>query len=1184
MPSLNYSRISSVVTFVSLVVLSSTFSFDSVYAESPPQSLFKFGSSGSGDGQFGPGGPYGIALDSSGNIYVADNDNNRIQKFDSSGNFILKFGSSGSGDGQFTNPKGVVVDKNNNLYVTDSGNDRIQKFDSSGNFILKFSTFYYPMEITVDNSNNILVVDYFGNSVQKFDSSGNFILKFGSSGSGNGQLNNPSDVKTDASNNIFVVDAHNYRIQKFDSSGNFILKFGSSGSGDGQFLGNIGLALDSNGNIFVADNGRQNVQKFDSSGNFILKFGSSGSGDGQFHAPYGLAIDSLNRIFVSENFNHRIQVFTVPPTVITPPNMQITTTNAGGIAVTYPTPTATNSVGGTISPTCTPPSGSTFPIGNTTVTCTAKDAAGSVGQATFTVTVKQSDTTPPIITPPVNQIVIATNSNGMVVNYPAPTATDNVGVTNGPTCNPPSGSTFPIGTTTVTCTASDAAANIGKATFTVTVQSPQQFSPTITTDKQSYSVGNTVVISGTNFPANANLILAILNPNPNVNSTALSITSTNQGQFSTIWTIPSTFGTGTYTIQLYPQPSVSTKIQVSANINSFPVTVTPTSGNTPLTVSFNLNLGSTTSRNVEWNFGDGSPHDTTNRLTITHVYQKSGNFTGTVNVISSDYTSQTQVFYVNVVPSSSNSNQTNTNQNSTTTTTPTITVSTDRSSYNYGDKIYFSGISTNDSPYVTIVIYGPNNNFVLLASGITDNNQRFQIIVDTSTQSNQPKFSLTGTYSATAFTTDKTKGATTSFDFSPANTPLVPPIPTPQSGISAITDKPSYSAGDSIVVSGTVNSVNSVNPQKSVTIQTYNANNDLVRIDQAVPSPSGQYSVTIPAHGPLWQNTGTYTLKIKYDLPNTFSQLTFYFNSGNVSTLPTYPSSTQTNNVIITKGSSSGQACVAANNCFDPANAQVAVGETVTWTNADTASHTVTSGKPSDNTTGTIFDSGLIKSGGTFSFKFTDAGTFYYYCQVHPWMIGQIIVGKGSIPYPTNPSASTSVFTPTQQDIQNINEAKASQTIAAEVNVGANHAETKSIDNNVSVQTTINNPDSLESKVTASAQTGPKVIMFNLPATTVNVQNLKDLGIMYDGKPISPALNMDAILHAKSTDNPSFVIVVTQSGVQVLVLVPHFSTHTITITNMSKVIPSVPEFPFAILTLIIATFSIVLIPKMKQLF
>ena len=183
----------------------------------------------------------------------------------------------------------------------------------------------------------------------------------------------------------------------------------------------------------------------------------------------------------------------------------------------------------------------------------------------------------------------------------------------------------------------------------------------------------------------------------------------------------------------------------------------------------------------------------------------------------------------------------------------------------------------------------------------------------------------------------------------------------------------------------------------------------------------------------------------------------------------------------------------------------------------------------------------------------------------------------------TMPSLSpTSVFTPTQQDIQNINQAKASQTIAAEVNVGSNQSQTTSIDNNVSVQTTSSTPDSLNVSVSASSQTGPKVIAFNLNATTINVANLKDLGVMYDGKLIQPAPNMDAILHAKPTDNPSFAIVVTQSGVQVLVLVPHFSTHSITITNMSKVIPAVPEFPFAILALMIATFSIVLIPKITH--
>lgn len=119
------------------------------------------------------------------------------------------------------------------------------------------------------------------------------------------------------------------------------------------------------------------------------------------------------------------------------------------------------------------------------------------------------------------------------------------------------------------------------------------------------------------------------------------------------------------------------------------------------------------------------------------------------------------------------------------------------------------------------------------------------------------------------------------------------------------------------------------------------------------------------------------------------------------------PSAFADTQVTMTKGASSGQACVTAANCFDPANAQVGAGDTVTWTNADTASHTVTSGNPNDNTTGTVFDSGLVKAGGTFSFKFTDAGTFNYFCQVHPWMTGMVTVGAAGAEEPSTPPANT---------------------------------------------------------------------------------------------------------------------------------------------------------------------------------
>lgn len=104
-------------------------------------------------------------------------------------------------------------------------------------------------------------------------------------------------------------------------------------------------------------------------------------------------------------------------------------------------------------------------------------------------------------------------------------------------------------------------------------------------------------------------------------------------------------------------------------------------------------------------------------------------------------------------------------------------------------------------------------------------------------------------------------------------------------------------------------------------------------------------------------------------------------------------------------GASATADCVTAKNCFTPNPLSVAPGTTVTWKNTDIVSHYVTSGVPSDNTTGTVFDSGnLIKPAGTYQFTFANAGTFDYFCTVHPWMTGQVIVG-GAATSPTNSTA-----------------------------------------------------------------------------------------------------------------------------------------------------------------------------------
>ena len=273
----------------------------------------KWGTEGSGDGQFY--NPFGIAVDSSGDIYVAESQdiggqNHRIQKFSSDGTFLLKWGSKGSSDGQFDYPEGVAVDSSGNVYVTDANNRRIQKFSSDGTFLLKWGSlgsgdgqFVTPQGVAVDLSGNVYVVDYGNKRIQKFSSTGTFLTKWGTEGSGDGQFSNPWGIAVDSSDNVYVVDRGNNRIQKFSSTGTFLTKW------YGGFHYPQDVAVDSLGNVYVSDEQNHRIQKFSSDGTFLLKWGSQGSGDSQFKWPGGVAVDSLDNVYVVDNGNHRIQKF-----------------------------------------------------------------------------------------------------------------------------------------------------------------------------------------------------------------------------------------------------------------------------------------------------------------------------------------------------------------------------------------------------------------------------------------------------------------------------------------------------------------------------------------------------------------------------------------------------------------------------------------------------------------------------------------------------------------------------------------------------------------------------------------------------------------------------------------------------------------------------------------------------------
>src|SRR5438309_81191 len=103
------------------------------------QFVTQWGSTGAADGNFEE--PRGVAVDGSGNVFVADPGNNHIQKFTNTGTFLTQWGSSGTGDGQFVDPRGVAVDGSGNVFVVDSGNERIEKFTNTGTFLTKWGTF-----------------------------------------------------------------------------------------------------------------------------------------------------------------------------------------------------------------------------------------------------------------------------------------------------------------------------------------------------------------------------------------------------------------------------------------------------------------------------------------------------------------------------------------------------------------------------------------------------------------------------------------------------------------------------------------------------------------------------------------------------------------------------------------------------------------------------------------------------------------------------------------------------------------------------------------------------------------------------------------------------------------------------------------------------------------------------------
>ena len=318
------------------------------------------GASGTVDGT-GPAArfnfPTGVAIDSGGVLYVADQGDDTIRTVTLTGvvqTLAGMAGTSGSADGngtaaRFSRPFGVAVDRNGNIFVADNNNNTLRKVLTTGDVSTVAGTagvvgssngsgaaasFKSPLGLAADGSGNVYVADQGNNTVREVTPAGLVSTLAGlaavtGSGDGNGaaaSFNLPIGVAVDAKGNVYVADSANSTIRLITKTGvvsTLAGTAGSTGSTDGigasaRFDRPAGVAVDSTGNVFVVDQGNNTIRKITPTGVVSTLAGVAGlvgSADGnttaaRFSSPYGIAIDSAGLIYVADTGNNTIRRIT----------------------------------------------------------------------------------------------------------------------------------------------------------------------------------------------------------------------------------------------------------------------------------------------------------------------------------------------------------------------------------------------------------------------------------------------------------------------------------------------------------------------------------------------------------------------------------------------------------------------------------------------------------------------------------------------------------------------------------------------------------------------------------------------------------------------------------------------------------------------------------------------------------
>jgi streptogramin lyase len=265
-----------------------------------------WGGPGTGPGQFSV--PQGVAVNAAGNVYVVDENNDRVEKFDSNGRFLLQFGSPGSGPGQFNGPGHVALDPQGNVIVSDEGGYRVEKFSPAGTFLLQYGRFgQAPGQfggntrgVAADGAGNVYVAyDGQPGQIVKFTAAGSYVTSWPAQAPGAPTPRSRS-IAFDPSGVLYVADEGDGAIDKFATNGRFLGQWGQFGNAPQQLADPIAIAIDPQSHVFVGDR-LQGIKQFTTTGVFMGLTSSTGqpSPNDSFSVA-GVAVGPGGDVFVTD--------------------------------------------------------------------------------------------------------------------------------------------------------------------------------------------------------------------------------------------------------------------------------------------------------------------------------------------------------------------------------------------------------------------------------------------------------------------------------------------------------------------------------------------------------------------------------------------------------------------------------------------------------------------------------------------------------------------------------------------------------------------------------------------------------------------------------------------------------------------------------------------------------------------